>query len=162
MSIEDQPTQQIRRPAPPAPMPGSLGPVRDHGDPADPADPPDSGSTEILSLDDLLSGPQAPTTEGPSRPVDSPRVEPVAETPTPAAETPTPVAPPPAAPRIGAVPVSAEPQRTGRAGGVLGDAASAWRGSLDRSRAWLTAGDNTVIVATAVIALLLLLAVALF
>jgi hypothetical protein len=153
MSIEDQPTQQIRRTAPPTPMPGSLNPV---GDRPGAPEPTDDGSTEVLSLDDMFTGPQTATTEAPSRPVDAPRAEPVAA-------DPAPVAPPaPAAPRIGAVPVRAEPREAGGASRVLGDAASAWRGGLGRSRAWLTAGDNAVIAATAVIALLLLLAVALF
>jgi hypothetical protein len=120
MSIEDQPTQEIRRTAPPAPMPGSLNPVDDRST----ADAPESGSTEVLSLDDLFDGPRAP--------------------------------------RIGAVPVAAERQPAASAGRVLGDAATAWRGGLDRSRAWITSGDNTVIVATTLIALLLLLAIALF
>ena len=153
MSIEDQPTQQIRRTPPPAPIPGSLNPVGDQS-----PQPPVDGSTEVLSLDDLFGAPQAATTETPVTQT------PVAETQAPVVVTPTPVAPPPpAAPRIGAVPVGKDQRPSGgHAGRVLGDAATAWRGGLDRSRAWLTTGDNTVIAATAVIALLLLLAVALF
>jgi hypothetical protein len=146
MSIEDQPTQQIRRPQAPTPMPGPLNPA--YQPPVEQSSA-DSGSTEVLSLDDLLDGPSAPA-PAPSTPVPP---APVASAPVSRVE--------PAAPRIGAVPVrSGQPTHTSSR--LRGDAAVAWRGGLDRSRAWLTSGDNAVIVGTAMIAVLLLLAVALF
>lgn len=134
MSIEDQPTQQIRRPVTPAPMPAPLspaaaGPVSTESDTSAGA-----GSTEILSLDDLFESPRAVATQPPA----------------------------PAAPRIGAVPVS-KASAAGNSRGRRGaDAAKVWRDGLERSRAWLTSGDNAVIAATAVIAVLLLLAIAVF
>ena len=151
MSIEDQPTQQIRRPQAPTQMPGPLTPAYQ---PPVEQSTADSGSTEVLSLDELLDGPATPA---PSTPV---AATPVATTPV--APTPTYSRPEPAAPRIGAVPVASGEPTTGGNSRLRGDAAAAWRGGLDRSRTWLTSGDNAVIVGTALIALLLLLAVALF
>ncbi|HET6816094.1 MAG TPA: hypothetical protein VFH66_02555 [Mycobacteriales bacterium] len=151
MSIEDQPTQQIRRPgAPtPAPLPGPLNVARSQP-PAPPADTA-AGSTEVLSLDDLFERQETPTTQVPARPAEAPRVQPVATTP----------AHPVEAPRIGAVPVRSAEHRGDRKR-LAGDAAAAWHGGLDRTRSWLSAGDNMLIVGTALAALLLLLAVALF
>lgn len=153
MSIEDQPTQQIYRPTtpPPAPLPGPLNPARPQ--PVTPAsDEAGNGTTEVLSLDELFDRAQTATTPAPARPVEAPRAEPVV----------APAAAPVAAPRIGAVPVRSVQQTGDGRGRVLGDAAQAWRGGLDRSRAWATAGDNALIAATALLALLLLIAVALF
>ena len=142
MSIEDQPTQQIRLPE-------------------------NSGSTEILSLDDLFDGPQPATTQAPPLPAESPAVEappaePAAVTPPPPAAAPPATPAPPAAPRIGAVPVASAQQTNAGASRPTGGAGEAWRAGLERSRTWLATGDNAVIAATAAIALLLLLAVALF
>jgi len=149
MSIEDQPTEQIRRPGAPTPMPGSLNPAYQ---PTPPVPDAENGSTEVLSLDDLLAGPAAAAPP----PVATAPVAAAAVASTPVAAS------PPAAPRIGAVPVrsgqSSTPPTSSR---LRGDAAAAWRGGLDRSRAWITAGDNAVIAATALVALLLLLVVAL-
>jgi hypothetical protein len=141
MNIEDKPTEQIRRPATAAPLPGPLQPGRQQ--PSAPAtdDSAESGSTEVLSLDDVLDGPVT----------------------MPASTLPPAAASPPAAPRIGAVPVGTTDQRTDDGHGARrADAVAAWRGGFDRSRAWVSSGDNVVIAATAVIALVLLLAVALF
>jgi len=153
MSIEDQPTQQIRRPEASAPMPGTLNPTYRTPAPA-PPDTAENGSTEVLSLDELLDGPPAAT---------PPAATAVPITPAPAAaQAPAPAS---AAPRIGAVPVrSAQPTTPtdSNSSRLRGDAAAAWRGGIDRSRTWLTSGDNAVVAATVLIALFLLLAVALF
>ena len=161
MSIEDQPTQQIHRPTTPAPapLPGPLNLNSAGGQAAaTTSDEATAGSTEVLSLDELFERPQPAATQAPSRPVEAPRVEPVASFEAPRVEPAAPVA----APRIGAVPVSSASPTAGKRNRVLGDASQAWRGGLDRSRAWVTSGDNAVIVATVVIAVLLLLAIALF
>ena len=174
MSIEDQPTQQIRRPQPAAPMPGPLSPTE-----AQPAAPPVSdpndGTTGVLSLDDIFEAPAA--TAGPEAavaatpaPATAPEPEPAPE-PAPPVASAQPVAAPapvtsPAAPaagqrRIGAVPAAPARRQPGRVDRLRGDGAAAWQGGLTRSRDWLSAGDNAVIVATALVALLLLLVVAL-
>ncbi|HET7312649.1 MAG TPA: hypothetical protein VFJ17_15130 [Mycobacteriales bacterium] len=156
MSIEDQPTQQIHRPTtPPAPLPGPLSPANPQ--PATPTDETfDSGSTEVLSLEEIFD--RQTTTQAPQRPVEQPPTARVTAAPV----APAPVTAPVAAPRIGAVPVRSA-QSTGESRNrVLGDAAQAWRGGLDRSRTWLTSGDNAVIAATVLIAVLLLLAIGLF
>jgi hypothetical protein len=43
---------------------------------------------------------------------------------------------------------------------MRGDAAAAWSAGLRRSRTWLEAGDNAVIAATVLVAVLLLVMVA--
>ena len=176
MSIEDQPTQQIQRPGAPAPMPGPLNPAAPPPAPA-PEEMADNGSNEVLSLDDLLDGPATPAL---ASPVAAAPAAPAATAATASVETPpvaatpittTPAVPPapppapataPAAPRIGAVPVrSGQTSTPGTGGRLRGDAVAAWRGGLDRSRTWITAGDNAVIAATVLVALMLLLVVAL-
>src|SRR3954469_19685653 len=53
MSLEDQPTQQLRRPTDP-PMPAGLNPPRPQ--PTAPAETADDGGTDVLSLDNLFEG----------------------------------------------------------------------------------------------------------
>ena len=153
MSIEDQPTQQIRRPQPVAPMPGPLTPA-DSQPATPPVAEPTEGATDVLPLDDIFDAPAAP-----------PRPEaavPPAPAPTAAPTQPPAQAPAPApARRIGAVPATPARREPGLVDRLRGDGAAAWQGGLTRSRDWLSTGDNAVIVATALVALLLLLVVAL-
>ena len=172
MSIEDQPTQQIRRPQPVAPMPAPLNPTDTHSAAPTVSDPND-GTTGVLSLDDIFD--ESPATPGPEAAVAATPAPAPAAAATPAPTTPVesaqPVAPPapvtaPApAPagqrRIGAVPATPARRQPALLDRMRGDGAAAWQGGLTRTRDWLSAGDNAVIVATAFVALLLLLVVAL-
>jgi hypothetical protein len=163
MSIEDQPTQQIRREPPAAAAPDPLNPARTAPPPVDETD---NGSTSVLRLDDLFDGP-ASATEAPTAPppVQAPTAAPVAppapaEAAMPSSAPAAPPAPAPAPQRVGVVPVATSGSEPGLRHRVRGDASAAWRGGLTRSRAWLGSGDNVVIVATVVVALLLLVVVA--
>lgn len=177
MSIEDQPTQQLRRPAEP-PMPAPLNPTR----PQNAAAPstPDDG-TDVLSLDNLFerqnvaTAPQATTTPASSTPAPT---TPVASTP-PAA----PAEPSAATPaerrvterrvadrrvgdrRVGVVPVAAAKATVHREPGLghrlRHDSGTAVRGGATRTRDWFTAGDNALIVVTALVALALILVIGL-
>jgi hypothetical protein len=138
---DDTATQQLPRVQPP--LPGSLNPVRRPA--ADPAPEtaeaqsaaqPPADATAELSIDDLM---------GPSRPVQTAR--PVA-------------VPPPPAPSSAAPVTSAAPAGPSVVDRMRGDAAAAWSAGLTRSRTWLDRGDNAVIAATAVVALLLLVMIA--
>jgi hypothetical protein len=143
MSIEDQPTQQIRRVPPAAPMPGRMNPPGPPPAAPPPVEHPNDGSTDVLSIDDLLD---APSTTGSPDTMATPPAPPPPSTP----------------PRIGAVPATSNARGRGLTDRLRGDGVAGWQDGLTRSRAWLATGDNTVIVATAFVALLLLLAVALF
>jgi hypothetical protein len=164
MSTYDEPTQQVRRPQPPpAPLPGSLDPLRGHeagepeavetgtgwvdtadGDPGLVADttPP----TGVLPLDELFDAP------APAAPVSQPE-------PTAAAEAPTWTAMP-------VLPIRSEPlSATG------GPAATAWTQpaaptppqraeSLTRIEDWLRRDDNGLMLLTALVACVLMIVVA--
>lgn len=185
MSIEDQPTQQLRRPAEP-PMPAPLNPTRPQNAAA--ASTPDDG-TDVLSLDNLFerqnvaTAPQATTTPASTTPA-STTPAPTSPAPTtPVASTP-PAAPavPPATPperrlaerrvadrragdRVGVVPVAASKAATHREPGLghrlRHDSGTAVRGGATRTRDWFTAGDNALIVVTALVALALILVIGL-
>jgi hypothetical protein len=144
MSIENQPTQRIHR--------------------------PDDGSTDVLSLDNLFEGP--PTAEVTTTP-----------TPTPVASTQPvgPAEPLPPTPverrmadrrmadrRVGdrradALPAAPPPapRQPGAAHRLQRDATVALRGVATRTGHWFTTGDNALIVATALVALAMILVVAL-
>src|SRR5207248_2117258 len=63
ITMDEEPTQQTRRPSPPdgptAPLPGGLDPLRGHR----PQDPPadDSGATGVLRLDEIFETTEADT-----------------------------------------------------------------------------------------------------
>jgi hypothetical protein len=146
MSIEDQPTQQLRRTSEPA----------------------SDGSTDVLSLDNLFERQTAAA--APGKPT-VPAAEPEAAT--------QPIAPaePPPAPverrvgerraadrRVGVIPVTASaPTKPQAAIGqrLRGDTATAVRGGTTRARDWFITGDNALIIATALVAAMLILVVAL-
>src|SRR3954447_23206813 len=176
MSIEDQPTQRLRRPAEP-PMPAPLNPTRPQNAAA--ASTPDDG-TDVLSLDNLFerqnvaTAPQATTPAASTTPAPT---TPVASTP------PAGPAEPPGAPperrlaerrvtdrrvgdrRVGVVPVAAGRGTAHREPGLgqrlRHDSGTAVRGSATRTRDWFTAGDNALIVVTALVALALILVIGL-
>lgn len=147
---DDTATQRLPRVQPP--LPGSLNPVRrPAADPA-PETAPDTAegeSTAELSIDDLM---------GPTRPARS--VAPAAVPPPPPPAAVRPPAPPAAHPAAHAPepPVPATgPSLTDR---LRSDAATAWSAGMRRTQTWLGQGDNAVIVATVLVALLLLVMVA--
>ena len=148
MSIENQPTQRLRRPSEP-PMPGSLDPTR----PQPTVGPANDGSTDMLSLDTIFEEPQAAT-------------------PTPA---PQPLPPVPAERRVaerrvadrrvGVVPVATAASSAGRESNhshrLRHDSSAALRGGVAATGHWLTSGDNPLIVVTALVALALVLVIGL-
>lgn len=153
----DEPTQQLRRTPPQAPLPGPLNP-------AGRTDTESSEPTAVLGLDELFEA-QNPVQEARAVPAYEPAPAP-AVTPTPAPvptydaaaapsyplADPTPLAPPVA---------SAAPYPVATAARLRTDASIAARDTAERLQGWLRAGDNAVIAATIAIAVLLLLAVAL-
>ena len=157
MSIEDQPTQQIRRPQSVAPVPAPLDPTEAQPAAA-PVDEPTAGTTDVLSLDDIFEAPPAaPRPEAAVPPAPTPAPTPASARP----PAPTPSPAPATARRIGPVPATPARREPGLVDRLRRDGAAAWQGGLTRSRDWLSTGDNAVIVATAFVALLLLLVVAL-
>lgn len=156
MSSYDEPTQRVRRPsAPPAPLPGSLDPLR--GDeretgtgwvePAEDVAAPttEPAATGVLPLDDLFDTPAAAAPVAP------------AETSTAAAEAPTwtamPVVPVRTEP-VAPAPIYDEPHD--RRGG----ASLALAGSWARVDAWFRRDDNGLMLVTAVVACVLMVIVA--
>jgi hypothetical protein len=156
MSIENQPTQRIRR--------------------------PDDGSTDVLSLDNLFEGPPAAevTTTPTAPPVAS--AQPIASTqPVDPTQTVDPAEPLPPTPverrmanrrmadrrlgdrRADALPAAPPPapRQPGAAHRLQRDATVALRGGAARTGHWFTTGDNALIVATALVALALILVVGL-
>jgi len=151
MSRYDEPTQRVRAPQPPpAPLPGSLDPLRGHqtetgtgwierDDDVDTA----ADATGVLPLDEIFesAAPAAPT---------------AATQPTAAAEAPTWTAMP-------VVPVRSEPvqlypappQRDRRE-----EASVTWAGTRMRVEDWLRRDDNGLMLLTAVVACVLMLVVA--
>ena len=138
---EDEPTQQLWRPG----REPSAAPVPD---PA--ADPP---ATDVLSLDELFSGPSAL----------QPPAEQAAAAPTSPAE---PSYPPAAAPAVApavagaaTVPPGAPAASGGTTHRLRQDAETVLRQGLAQLRAWLRVGDNGLLAATALVALTLLVTV---
>ena len=153
MSIENQPTQRLRRPSEP-PMPGSLDPTR----PQPTVEPASDGSTDMLSLDNLFEEPQAAAT---------PQAAP--------APQPQPLPPVPAERRVaerrvtdrrvGVVPVATAAAPAARqkdhSHRLRHDSSAALRGGVAAAGHWVTSGDNPLIVVTALVALALVLVVGL-
>jgi hypothetical protein len=147
----EETTQQMRAVRPDdatevvAPLPGSLDVGREDRTP---------DRTEVLSLDELF--PPVPEPAAPVAP--TPPAAPLAS-----ADAPTwtamPVPQPPAAPAAPAQPAAADRRRE-VVDRVRADAQAALAGTRRRGEEWLRAGDNLVILLTALIALVLLLAVA--
>jgi len=168
MSRYDEPTQRVRAPQPPpAPLPGSLDPLRGHqtetgtgwierDDDVDTA----ADATGVLPLDEIFesAAPAAPTAATqPTAAAEAPTwtampVVPVRSEPMTAA----PAAPAPPAPARSA---PAHPPLTDR---VRTDATAAWDGAVRRTRAWLGRDDNALMLLTALVAVILILAVAAF
>lgn len=163
MSRYDEPTQRVRRPdAMPAPLPGSLDPLRGHEretgtgwveppeDVASPATEPNA--TGVLPLDQLFDRPAAEAAVAP-------------DTSTAAAEAPTwtampvvpvrsePLAPPPPA-YDGAAYGDSPEQRDGDG------ATAALSGTWQRLDAWLRRDDNGLMLVTAFVACVLMVIVA--
>jgi hypothetical protein len=159
IDTDETATQQLPRVQPP--LPGSLDPVRRTSTAETTAPAPTSSdghdSTAVLSLDDLM-GPPQPVQTAPSVAVPPPP-PPVAAVPTP---TPTPA--PPATTSVHPASRPTPPPTTASgpsvADRVRRDAAAAWSAGMRRSQDWLSTGDNAVIAATALVALLLLVMVA--
>ena len=157
-------------------MPAPLNPTRPQNAAA--ASTPDDG-TEVLSLDNLFerqnvaTAPQATTAPASTTPAPT---SPVASTP-PAAPAVPPATPPErrlaerrvadrrAGDRVGVVPVAASKATTHREPGLghrlRHDSGTAVRGGATRTRDWFTAGDNALIVVTALVALALILVIGL-
>jgi hypothetical protein len=153
----EETTQQMRAVRPDdatevvAPLPGSLDVGREDRTP---------DRTEVLSLDELfppVPEPAAPVAPTPPTPPAAPAA------PLASADAPTwtamPVPQPPAAPAAPAQPAAADRRRE-VVDRVRADAQAALAGTRRRGEEWLRAGDNLVILLTALIALVLLLAVA--
>jgi hypothetical protein len=137
----DEPTQRIRRPDPPLPMPGPLDQTRPR--PQAPA-LPEPEQTGVLPLDELL-GPA----EGAEAAVRIP-----AEPLTTPARAPMPVV------TVRSEPVAEARPRVATMDRLRADASTVLRAGSARSSEWLRRGDNAVIVLTALVAVLLLAVVA--
>jgi hypothetical protein len=150
MSFEDEPTQQLRRPAPPAPMPGPLDLT---ATPSDASAAPDAETgtdqTDVLSLDEMLS---------PPAPVSSREPAPVQSAPTAMAAPTVTTEPVEALPR-GSVEL-ARPAGPSLARRVGTDARAAVDAGWRRGRTWIGEADNLLIAATVLVALLLIIVVA--
>lgn len=155
---DDAPTQQLRRIVPPGRSPGPL----DLTHPGPPAGRSPADSTDVLSLDELMDGAtaQTPAVAAPRR---APMpVVPVRSEPMPADPVQPPLQPP--------VQPEAAPRPASRVGPVArdvrdrlrSDASAALSGAGRYADDWLRTGDNGLILATVVVALLLLVAVASF
>jgi len=151
----DAPTQRIQRPEPTRAiprLPDGLNPARSHTGRVD------DDATDVLSLDELMELAAEPQTQ--PRPAPPQAAPPTVTHATP----PRPAPPQPAQPARPARP--AKPARTGPspasllAQRVRADASRAGQLTWERSRAWLTTGDNGLIAATAFVTLLLIVIVA--
>jgi hypothetical protein len=105
-----------------------------------------NGTTDVLSLDELFDG-QSPPDASPT----------VDEAPTWTAMPVIPVRSEPLTPAGAAAPGGAQPAPLG--GRVRTDAAAAWKGAVRRTRAWLVRDDHGLTLMTALIAVILILAV---
>jgi hypothetical protein len=164
--MTEDPTQRIRprrsnRPghAADAPTTALPGPLNLAG-----AADADSSTTDVLSLDELFEG-QPPAETGPdagaerapsaaaptwtAMPVVAVRSEAIATT----QSDPVP------GPASGPAPASPQPAIGGR---MRSDAAAAWEDTRRRTRAWLARDDNALMLLTALVAVLLILAVTAF
>jgi hypothetical protein len=149
MSAEE-PTARIRRPDPAAEAPTTAlpGPLNLAGEPPIDAD----GHTDVLSLDEMFEG--APATADSAQRTDRGGAD----------EAPTWTAMP-------VVPVRSEPatahgwgSRAEIAAAPLGgqvrtDAAAAWQAAVRRTRLWLERDDNGLTLATALVAVILIIAI---
>ena len=157
MSFEE-PTQRVRRPdaaaeAPTTALPGPLNLAEES-----PRDA--SGTTDVLSLDELFDG-QTPSTEpaGSTEPAHRATVD---EAPT---WTAMPVvsvrSEPVAMPDRDATPAAPAGTTPAPLGGrVRSDATAAWEAAVRRTRAWLAHDDNGLTLATALVAVILIIAIA--
>jgi hypothetical protein len=145
----DEPTQQIRRPDPPLPMPGPLDQTR----PRPQVSPPAPEETGVLPLDELLGPPEAAeaTVAPAGESVVGPARMPPSSSPVRAPMTVVPV-------RSDAVP--SERPGPGTLDRIRADASTVLRAGSTRSGEWLRRGDNAVIVLTVLVAALLLSVVA--
>jgi hypothetical protein len=138
-----------------------------------PAEPP-AETTDVLSLDEIFGGQPQPATPAAQPPPAT--AEPTAAQPPPPTAEPPSAADAPTWTAMPVVPVRSEPvtparpqpepppqqrqrQRSAVAGRVRTDAAAAWSGGMRRSKDWFRRGDNTLIVLTAVVAIILIVAV---
>lgn len=166
MSRYEEPTQQVRRPQPPpAPLPGSLDPLRGQEtgtgwvdtDPPDadevPAPSVEAGATGVLPLDEIFETPREPEQ---------------VRTPTAAADAPTWTAMP-------VVPIRSEPLAMAGPAGTwsepLDDAGEprsrpprvsaevAWAKTRMRFEDWLRRDDNGLMLLTALVACILMIVV---
>ena len=157
---DEAPTQELRRT--PAPVSGPLDLTSDRQlRPS--VGPRHAERTEILSIDDLMDGGER---------VDE--LQPLVVDPYPAAATvgppaptaPPPVAPPPVAPpaivRRGRPPSRSAPRAREVRDRLLTDASAMLSRAGRQAESWLRTDDNALIVATTIIAVLLLVAVAAF
>lgn len=146
----EEPTQRIHVPrAAPAPMPGPLD-LTGEGEP---------DSTEVLPLDELLGPPLDPEPE--PAPVTA-----ADDHPTWTAMPVVPVRSEPVSAPAGAGVVPASGASATAPGGALSDrlltdARTAWDATLRRSRAWIGVQDNAIMLATATVAIVLIIVVAL-
>ena len=163
--MTEEPTQRIQRPGGRAGYDGDAattalpGPLNLAGS-SDAGEAADSSTTDVLSLDELLgppipAAPEPEVTPGSSTaptwtamPVVAVRSEPM----TAATSAPAPASP--ASGRSAAHPALGDRLRT--------DAAAAWDGALRRTSAWLHRDDNMLMLLTALVAVVLILAVAAF
>ena len=164
--MTEDPTQRIQRPAEregyagDAPTTAMPRPLNLAGS-VDAGEPADSSATDVLSLDELLGPPV------PSAPEPDPEPAPTAPTwtamPVVTVRSEPMTAPVAAAP---ASPASAHPPRAAAhppiADRMRTDAAAAWDGAVRRTRAWLGRDDNALMLLTALVAVVLILAVAAF
>jgi hypothetical protein len=166
MSRYDEPTQQVRRPQPqPAPLPGSLDPLRGHQtetgtgwvETAD-EDIATADATGVLPLEEIFdttaSEPAAPLAAEPIAPASPARAS------TAATEAPTWTAMP-------VVPVRSEPVAMGepyqgpqRHDRDRDGASVAWVGTRIRIEDWLRRDDNGLMLLTAIVACVLMIVVA--
>jgi hypothetical protein len=172
MSLEDQPTQQLRRPTDP-PMPAGLNPTRPQ--PTAPVETADDGGTDVLSLDNLFEGQTAApkATTSPTPPAAATTQLPVPAEPLPAEPLPAERRVPERRVaerrvtdrRVAVVPVTTSAAPEGRQQDLgqrlRGDSTAAMRGGMTQLRDWFTTGDHLLIVATILVALMLVLVVAL-
>jgi hypothetical protein len=171
-AASEEPTQQLRVTG--TRLPGPLDPARPSGGDATgthhrsgtqsrPGTQGSSGTeskprTEVLSIHDLMDGPPGAPQVATGPAVATAPAAPAAE------PLPTPAASPAPRPAAAPAPVPAVPaparERSEVAERLRADAAAAWDGARRRTADWLRQGDNALIVATAVVALLLVIVLA--
>lgn len=158
MTSHDEPTQHVRRPdPPPAPLPGSLDPLRGHAEPEptgvlpldelfEPAPEPQFNQTELnqsaaAEASTWTAMPMVEVRSGTVGPSDSGTGWPSEPSPSHSADD----------------PVTAEPGLVDR---LRDDTSAAWIGVQNRASTWLRRDDNALMLLTAVVACILMLVVA--